>query len=234
MRPRHASHVLLLAALLTTAASCGHDDAPGERLLQASSPAVQLIDPPRYLDETSNPPPRSTPNELLTLYFETAYETRDSVLYAAMLDRKFQFRFLPHDAESLRWLLGEDDFWRKGLDLKSTGSMFRDPSVTSILLNILPQSNVPYPGADCDGCREIFSIVALRVTLQREGKEPLIFAVDSWQDFIVKQDPIEPSKWVLFHQLDVQPSEVPTTAADTVSAVEPVSWGELKALFFPR
>jgi hypothetical protein len=225
MRLAHASHVLLTVALLTAVASCGRDEAPTDPLLRTSSPVTQLIDPPRYLDETSNPPPRSTPTELLTAYFEQVYSRRDSVLYAAMLDRQFQFQFLPADADSLRWLLGEDNFWKKRLDLKSTGAMFRDSSVTSILLNILPQSNVPYPGDDCDGCREIFSIVALRVTLLREGEEPLIFAVDSWQDFIVKQDPIEPSKWILFRQFDVALSAASKAAADTVSSVEPVSWG---------
>src|SRR5215510_6188293 len=48
------------------------------------------------------PPSRSTPEELLTSWFEKAYNNQDSLMYEQMLDTQFQFEFLLEDAEALQ------------------------------------------------------------------------------------------------------------------------------------
>ena len=87
-------------------------------------------------------PSRKTPNELLTTYFEQAYTSRDSILYAEMLDEEFSFHFLVQDADSLRDLIGQNNYWGRTLDLESTGEMFRRSDVTGITLNINVTSEV--------------------------------------------------------------------------------------------
>jgi hypothetical protein len=227
MRPRHVSHVLLLAAFLATTASCGHNDGPADRLLQASSPAIQLIDPPRYLDEASNPPPRSTPEELFANYFEQVYVRRDSVLYAAMLDRRFEFAFLPWDVDSLGM-----DTWTKRFDLRSTGAMFRDPRVVGITLNIQIDANYPYFASDCENCRLMETTITLRVTMDDGSGEPFVFAVDSPQAFIVRPDAIQVGKWSVFRQID-RPAEAARVGdGEPAPRVESFSWGRVKGFFF--
>jgi len=159
-------------------------------------------------DDDGGPPPpddeipsRKTPTELLTDYFEKAYSERDSILYADMLDDQFQFEFLQADADSLRDVLGSDNFWGRTLDLISTGSLFRNEDVTGITLNLLVNSNNDYLGDDCAGCRQLETTVTLRVATVGDGTEPLIFTVDSPQTFVTKFDPSD-SLWVLFRQID--------------------------------
>ena len=107
---------VLLLLIATAALSCTRDDSPSPFAPGSSSHAIQSIDPPRDIKEPSNSPPRSTPEELLASYFEQAYVRRDSVLYTAMLDRRFEFVFLPWDADSLG-----TDTWSKRMDLWEHG-----------------------------------------------------------------------------------------------------------------
>jgi hypothetical protein len=219
---------IALALLLALATSCGREGEPSGRLLQASSPAIQQINPPRFIDEASNPPPRSTPTELLTAYFEQAYARRDSVLYAAMLDRRFEFVFLPVDADSLG-----TETWSKRMDLQSTGSMFRDSRVVSITLNIRLDADLPYVDEECDNCRQMETTVALSVVVDLGGGEQLVLAVDSPQTFLVRPDPIQTGKWVVFRQVDRAPLLARGglwASAETFDVPScNVSWGCLKA-----
>jgi hypothetical protein len=225
MRPvRACCHVLLCVAVIIVA-SCGRET---QSPITPSSESLSIADQRiigRYIKEPSNPPPRSTPTELLTAYFEQVYARRDSVLYAAMLDRRFEFVFLPQDADSLG-----ADFWTKRLDLRSTGAMFRDDRVELVSLNIVRYANLPYPGDDCDDCRQMETTITLRVVMDDGSGEPLILAVDSPQTFLVRPDPIQSDKWVVFRQIDR-----PATAARIQAgelATESFSWGRVKGFFF--
>src|SRR5262245_59769852 len=99
---------------------------------------------------------RSTPTELLTNWFEKAYNTQDSLLYEEMLDTEFQFEFLLEDAEALQQvgqLPPGVTYWGKTSDLKSTGSMFRSDNVGDISLNItIDAVDTNYVDPNCLDC----------------------------------------------------------------------------------
>jgi len=175
-------------------------------------------------------PRRDTPALLLTDFFEAAYSRQDSALYAEMLDPEFHFEFLQQDADSLRDVLGSDNFWGKTLDLRSTGALFRAESVTGVTLNLQVNANDPYVGSDCVGCRAIETTVTLRVATIGDGTEPLIFAIDSPQSFVVKREAAT-SWWTVFRQIDRPRSISRMASAGSSIATESKSWGEIKGLF---
>jgi len=181
------------------------------------------------VDET---PSRATPVDLLQRYFETAYASRDSALYAAMLDPEFKFEFLQADADSLRDILGSDNFWGRTLDLRSTGFLFRSPDVTAITLNLQVNNNNEYVGENCAGCRQLETTVTLRVATIGDGTEPLIFTVDSPQTFVAKLDTAD-SLWVLWQQIDRPRSAAQRDLDDAETATEGTTWGRIKGLFMP-
>jgi len=176
-------------------------------------------------------PRRDTPALLLTDFFETAYARQDSALYAEMLDAGFQFEFLQQDADSLRDILDADVFWwGRTSDLKSTRNMFRSDVVTGVTLNLQVNANSAYPGPDCADCRQIETTVTLRVATIGDGTEPLIFAIDSPQTFVVKPDPAN-SLWTLFRQIDRPRTAATPAPSGLAMATESLSWGNLKGLF---
>ncbi|MFN0152088.1 MAG: hypothetical protein ACKVU1_15410 [bacterium] len=203
---------VVLFALAALTLGCGDDDSDNP------------------MDPIDEGPFRRTPEELLNL-FETAYNTRDSALFAGLLCEDFQFEFLQADADSLRDILGEDNFWGRTLDLSCTGRLFRSTDVTGIALNILVLSNSPYQGDDCIACRELNATVTLRVSTIGDGTEPLIYAVDSPQTFVTKPDPADSTLWCLFRQIDRPRSLAKRDAATSATAVESKTWGGLKCLF---
>jgi hypothetical protein len=154
----------------------------------------------------NEPPPspsRSTPRELLTTYFEQAYTSRDSILYAEMLDEEFSFHFLVQDADSLRDLIGQNNYWGRTLDLESTGFMFGSPDVTGITLNISVLSEGNSTDGGCLECKQLETTVTLRVNTIVPGPDPeLVLAVDSQQTFYAKKDPADTTLWVLWKQVD--------------------------------
>ncbi|MFN0152085.1 MAG: hypothetical protein ACKVU1_15395 [bacterium] len=175
-------------------------------------------------------PRRDTPDRLLNNFFEAAYRRQDSALYSEMLDPNFQFEFLQADADSLRDLLGEGNFWGTTLDLRSTGNMFRSPDVTGVTLNLLVYTNNEYLGDNCVGCRQLEAEVALRIATVGDGTEPLTYAIDSPQTFVAKLDPAD-SLWVLFRQLD-RPRSIPKSGTErSEPTVESASWGKIKGIF---
>jgi len=192
---RHLRHhwktgLVLFLGLLALTVLCGCPFSPDD---DGGGPGPDPVEPPS----------RKTPRELLEDYFEKAYSQRDSILYADMLDEAFQFEFLQADADSLRDILGSDNFWGRTLELRSTGSLFRSEDVTGITLNLQVNSNNEYQGEDCVACRQLEATVTLRVATVGDGTEPLIFTVDSPQTFVCKQNlmPTD-SLWVLFRQID--------------------------------
>lgn len=151
------------------------------------------------------PPPRpsrTTPSELLTTYFEQAYTSRDSILYAEMLDDEFSFYFLQQDADSLRAILGADNFWGRTLELEATGRLFQHPDVTGITLNILITNEIQSTIEQCLECKQLETTVTLRVATVGDGTEPLIYTVDSPQTFYARRDEADTTLWVLWRQID--------------------------------
>ncbi len=176
-------------------------------------------------------PDRATPTKLLTDFFETAYSRQDSALYAEMLDPGFQFQFLQADADSLRDVIGVDNFWGRTLDLRSTGNMFRSEEITGITLNLQVASIADYFGDDCINCRQLETTATLRIATIGDGTEPLIFTLDSPAAFVVKPDAEDSAQWVLFRQID-RPCNAPNRGdSRSGPATECGSWGEIKGLF---
>lgn len=178
------------------------------------------------------PPSRLTAEDLLTDWFEIAYSRQDSVLYEEMLDGEFEFQFLPEDADDLRDILGLSDSWGESFDLRSAGRLFRSPTVTDVTLDIAVNSNEDYPGEDCIACRQIDANVTLRVDTTLPPEAPITLAVDSPQSFIVKMDPLDTSKWVLWRQIDrprgLRGGEMYTPTV----ATENTSWGRVKGMYY--
>jgi hypothetical protein len=201
--------ILIVLAGVIALCGCGNDD-----------------DDENPMEPGPSEPARSTPTELLTEYFEKAYTQQDSTLYARMLDEAFTFQFLQADADSLRDLLGNDNFWGKSTDVASTKAMFRNPDVISITLNIIISSDLP--DKSCAGCRRVESTITLRVETVVGGPETLVFAIDSPQTFIVKPDPSDSTKLVLLRQIDW-----PADGKTEPLASENGSWGGIKGLFSP-
>jgi hypothetical protein len=152
------------------------------------------------------PPSRSTPQELLTTWFENAYARKDSILYEQMLDPQFQFEFLQEDAELLQAqqvLPAGQTWWGKTLDLGSTGAMFGSPNVTDVSLNMnIELVDTNYTDPNCPECVQVQTQVDLNVTTTRPGEDDLTFIVLSPQDFLVRPDPTDPTQWVIYRQFD--------------------------------
>lgn len=215
---------LVLAALVGAAcfvSSCGGDDDPA---------------PMEPIDET--PPVRSAPESLLTSWFERAYNTQDGALYDEMLDSTFTFRFFSDDVDSFGTVLGLDvnGAWDKTNDLRSTNNMFNASTVSLVDLEITVHLNSPYSGGDCDNCRELVAGVDLHVTTNPPGEDELILDVVYDQVFIAKRDPADTTLWVLFRQIDQNPSAGKSDNGGDgergISSNEETSWGGLKAEFF--
>ena len=179
-------------------------------------------------------PPRSTPQELMD-YFEEVYAEQDSGLYAAMLHPEFTFHFLIQNADSLRDILGSDNFWESTLDLQSTGGLFRNPDVTGITLNIVIDSDSPSEDEDCVVCKQLETTIALRVSTVVDGTDPeLVLTVDSPQTFFVRPDPNDEAKWVIWKQVDRPSSggkDAVTVSATKLGSSEGTSWGGVKGFY---
>ncbi len=221
MRFRHALAALFGAALLVS--SCGGGDDGGNPM-----------------DMDPEPPSRNTPGTLLTNWFVRAYNEQNGAHYEEMLAADFTFNFLADDAESLRTILGADNFWDKTKDLQSTNGMFGEAAVRTVLLNINVNQNLEYQGDDCEGCRQLQTTVVLRVTTDQVSNEtPLVYTVDGPQVFITKPDPDSTGLWLLFRQND-QENAAPIAIAEKngggdareVSSNEVVTWGQIKGIFF--
>jgi hypothetical protein len=211
----HPAVAAVLAMAAALFAGCGDDDGP--------------------IHPASAEPDRRTVQALFTKYFPQAYAGQDSALYARMLHPDFRFGFLEEDADSvLEGFLdqGADSFmgsvWSWGIssDLRSTSNMFSAPEVKSIVLNVWVQATEPYVGANCPECLRVTTSVVLRVVTMLEGDEGsmLTLAVDSPQEFIVRRDPSDSARWVLFRQIDkTPPAKTPV--------VQSKSWGGIKGRY---
>lgn len=157
--------------------------------------------PPPVID----PPKRSSPEELLTNWFENAYNNQDSIRYEEMLHDEFQFEFLQEDAEDLQAqqvLPPGINYWGKTSDLRSTGGMFRSENVGDITLNITIDDTSTVSITGCDECKLVEVLVDLQVVTDPSAEDPLILVVNSPQDFYVTEDPDDPTQWVIFRQFD--------------------------------
>lgn len=212
MRLARSLTIALALSALAFAAGCGDDDNPA--------------DP----GDENQAPPRSTVDELLTEYFPYAYQTQDTALYKAMLDEDFEFEFLADDLDLVKDILGNSTSWGKNLDVGSTRAMFGSAAVTDVTLNIRASSSTPYLENDCLGCTIVEATITLRVITDQEGSdEPLILAVDSPQEFVVKPPATGSSDFSLWRQVD-RPRQQPLLASEP-GATESKSWGEIKGLY---
>ncbi len=174
---------------------------------------------------------RETPEELFTSWFERAYATKDSARYAEMLAPDFRFTFLPDDAESLGTqgiLLPGENSWGRALDLASAGRMFASTNVGDITLDFNVLSNIP--DTSDTRYRIVSTQIDLRVVTDPGAIDPLIFLVNSGQNFLVGKDPADPSQWVIVQQLDTGLFRA-RPGASAQSATAQSSWGKLKGLF---
>jgi hypothetical protein len=159
-------------------------------------------------------------------YFEEVYSEQDSALYAAMLDEEFTFHFLVADADSLREILGGDNFWGRTLDLESSGGLFTSPEVTGITLNIQIGSTMQSTDENCLECQKLETTIVLRVQTVGDGMEPLTYTVDSPQTFYVRPDPSDSTAFVIWRQIDR-----PSSLKEGQRATESKSWGNVKGLY---
>jgi hypothetical protein len=171
-------------------------------------------------------PKRDTPEALLEEWFPAAYEGKDFAAYIEMLHPDFQFEFLFEDAESLRAagiLEPGISWWPLLQDTASTGRMFRSPNVGDISLGI--RITEEDSSGMCEGCREIETAIDLDVVTDPQAIDPTILQVQSDQVFVVRPDPGDASKWVIWRQYD-RPSRFVNLAATA-----PASWGQVKSVF---
>ena len=146
------ARLIIAVALTLSFAGCGDDES-------------EILEPPP--DES---PPRSTPEQLLTEYFKTAYTTQDTALYAAMLDSDFRFEFLEEDADSIRDFLDSANTWNRERDIGSTNFMFGHPSVTGVTMNIVVTDEDEVIASGCEDCRQVETTVTLRVNTVVDGR----------------------------------------------------------------
>lgn len=180
---------------------------------------------------------RSTPELLLTNWFEKVYKQQDLTHYAEMLHPDFRFEFLAEDAEALQdegILEPGETSWPLSADLCSTGNMFTSTDVGGIALNITVNDTAAYGG--CIDCLFVQAILDLQVVLNPTDPDPLILAINSPQDFIVSRDPADETKWVIFRQFDSpRPGAKEAATVDGSNppspATEGTSWGKIKGLF---
>lgn len=117
--------------------------------------------------------------------------------------------------------------------------MFRSPSVGDITLDIVydPSEDVEYTGNDCADCRQVTTMVMLRVTTNPQSTDPLILNVDGRQVFLVKRDPADNAQWVIFKQVDFDgpgkrnPGQGNQEGSPAREATESASSGKIKGLY---
>ncbi len=190
------------------------------------------------------PPSRTSIEALLTEFFEVAYQSKNGALYAEMLSADFEFEFLLADAESLQnrgILSAGSNSWDRDADLAGTNNMFGSANVGGIALNISIDQPEPDTVA-CAGCQRVLATVSLRVTTRPNDIDPIIFVIDSKQEFVVGKDPADTTQWVIVRQYDSDlPAKAggpglelasPTKRAGSKPlATERTAWGQIKGLF---
>jgi hypothetical protein len=179
---------------------------------------------------------RSTPEQLLTEWFEIAYSGENAIDYRKMLHPEFRFEFLLEDAEVLQAqgvLPPGATSWGHGADYTSTEAMFETSYVSAIALNITIDSDTP--DTACADCRIVETFVDLLVTTASDPQDPIVLVVLSPQTFILKRDPTDPSQWTIRRQIDKLRDGGPAfPGAPGVlipGATENTSWGQIKGIF---
>ena len=179
-------------------------------------------------------PVASSVEELLEEVFENAYNTQDSIAYAAMLDTLYEFELLPDDpGDPLNM-----ETWDLADELRIAGRMFSGWTnadgirVIGIDLNIALQGKVPstdlfqdQPGGQVwyKAIAEVDLTVITHDPNANDGSGITNREVNSNQDFIVRPDPNSPGLWVIRRQVDREPISKYGT--------EEASWSEIKSLF---
>lgn len=181
---------------------------------------------------TVQPPPmRNTPANLVERWLQAAFESQDSLMYEEALHDDFIFEFLPQDADTLRDILGPDDFWGKTLDLQSAGELFGAADIAEISFDLVMDQNTLFVDSACVGCRLLETTVSINVTFDEPVGDPLVLTIDSPQTFVVARDPDDTMLWVLWRQTDVAPAGRTIGWTRANAADEAVSWGRLKGWF---
>jgi hypothetical protein len=152
--------------------------------------------------------PRSSPEQLLSVYMERVFASRDSIGVEDMLHEDFScYTILEYeDADSLRDILGGDDFFcGRGLYLQYVGSLFRDSTITGINLNVLINDDHPSTDASCPDCRQVNTICTTRIAEMGDDNEPVVRVADDLVTFYVTRDPRDARQWVIWKQISRSP-----------------------------
>lgn len=141
-------------------------------------------------------PSRPSPEELLTVYMEKVFAQRDSAGVADMIHEEFSCNSLQEGKDSLRC----DSFIGRTLYLNSVGTLFRDPTVIGIDLDVTISSNRPSTNEACLDCRLVNATCTARFDKIGVVDEPVSFTVDAPVAFYIKRDPRHAEQWVLWSQ----------------------------------
>ena len=179
-------------------------------------------------------PVASSPESLLAVVLENAYNSRDSTAYAAMLDSLYEFELLPDDPEDTLHV----ETWDWANELRIAGRMFsgwENPDgvkVLSIYLDCRFLDKVVASGDFQDqpegetwyrARTEVDLVVITKDPSASDGSGIVVRMLFSPQKFIVRPDPDKPGLWVIREQSD----QLPITKRGTGQ----VSWGAIKSLF---
>lgn len=160
---------------------------------------------------------RTTPESLLTVFFEEAYNGQDSTEYDSMLDSHFEFENLPDDPDDP---LSGVTVWDKPEELRIAGRMFsgwqnrNGVRVLDIDLNITflgqtESTDFFQDQPDGETWYKCVTEVDLTVVTQdptaNDGSGIINRVVFSNQDFVVRPDPDDADLWVIRRQLDRPP-----------------------------
>ena len=210
----------IIPALLFLTA-CDEDDSP-----------TKQNDPP--VDSLA----ATSAEKLLEVVFEDAYNSQDSVAYAAMLDSLYEFEMLPDDPENPL----DVETWDLADELRIAGRMFsgwENPDGIKMLgidLEMSYQGRTPsiedfQDQPEGEIWYKAIAEVDITVIAQNPSDSGIRnLVIFSYQDFIVKPDPDDSNLWVIRRQIDRE-SIGKTGAQFFYSATPETSWGGIKSLF---
>lgn len=182
--PSSLAPAALCAIAAICAASC--DDDPAR-------PATPDAIPADVLDRTSV-------EALLTKALPLAYARRDSAAFAALLDESFQFELVIAQ-DTVRLHVTPREYWLMVASLVAPDAFAHSSTITHSQMDVRVGSIADASADGCAGCIEAQTTLSLRLTSKQEDvDEPLIFAADAPQWFVVKPDPRSAGSFVIVRQ----------------------------------
>jgi hypothetical protein len=182
-------------------------------------------------------PPGPETFETFLYSFARAYAVEDSVAYDAHLDSSYTFELLEDEADPDF----PDGHWDRAQELAIAGNMFHGrvneagKSVRDIDLGLAligsVEERTSYPEKPPgETWYRVTAFVDLLVVVN-DPEDPsglLHFIVESKQIFVVRRDPSGSGRYLVYKQIDQQPS---AKAETTPGAATGISWGSVKSYF---